>query len=336
MINKKQKCFKFIILLSSIVLVLAGGAYIWQSCKSDQTDLKRINFIAAIANSGYWGRAADGAIQAGKNRNMDVKCLGQTNLDSQELLDNLEISVNSCVDGIITYGLNQSDEFLQLLKEANKKQIPVVIIDSDVETEDKLCYIGIDDYGSGWDAGEEMVRECGEEAQILMVVSDKSVMNQIERLNGFKDAIQQYPMMEIADIIECGSSTLMAQRMISKKLEECPDINAIFCAEGVGAGACCMVMKKQEKIFDETIHIIGYDYNYVTQKALKNGYLSACIQQDSRQMGEMALEVLDRYMKDGILPDKTIYTDALMVKKDNIEESRKIDSGQTKIEWNYY
>ena len=68
---------------------------------------------------------------------MDVKCLGQTNLDSHELLDNLEISINSDLDGIISYGLNQSADFHKLLEDADQKDIPVELNHIDVETEHK-------------------------------------------------------------------------------------------------------------------------------------------------------------------------------------------------------
>lgn len=313
-----------------------GSIYTWENSKKDETESNRVNFIAAIANTGYWGRAADGAIQTGKTRGIDVKCLGQTNLDSQKLLDNIEISVNSCVDGIITYGLNQSQNFLKLLEKADEKNIPVVLIDSDVDTENKLCYIGIDDYESGWQAGEEIAKRCERKGQILMIVSDKSVKNQIERLKGFEDAIKQYSNMQIFDIMECGSNGVMAQKMIVKVLEERPDVNAIFCAEGVGTGACCQAMRKKNRIVGKSIQIIGYDYNYFTKEALKKGYLSACIQQDSRQMGELAVEVLEGYLRQGTVPEKIIYTNAVMLLKENIEDGRNIDYGQVKVDWNYY
>ena len=105
--------WKYLMAAAVIAGVLTGLAETSGSCQTENAqnemeNIKRVNFIAAIANEGYWGRAADGAIQTGSQKNMDVKCLGQTNLDSQELLDNLEISINSDLDGIISYGLNQS------------------------------------------------------------------------------------------------------------------------------------------------------------------------------------------------------------------------------------
>ena len=317
-------------------LAETSGSCQTENAQNEMKNIKRVNFIAAIANEGYWGRAADGAIQIGSQKNMDVKCLGQTNLDSQELLDNLEISINSDLDGIISYGLNQSAEFQKLLEGADEKDIPVVLIDSDVETEHKLCYIGIDDYGTGWLAGKEMAEECDGKANILMIVSDKNITNQVERLRGFHAAIRTYPDMKVADMLECGSSVLTAQKLVTKVMEEQPEINAIFCAEGMGTGACCYVMEKQNRKVGDSMHIIGYDYNGLTKRSIEEGYLSACIQQDSRQMGELAAQVLDKYLNEGIRPAKTIHTHASLIRRDNMQEAEKIDSENVKVEWNYY
>lgn len=336
--KRKGKYVTGAIVAGALLLAAAGISGRWQSSETQKNseERKRINFIAAIANNGYWGRAADGAMQTADQNNMEVKCLGQTNLGSQNLLDNLEISINSDLDGIITYGLNQSPEFQTLLEEADEKGIPVVLIDSDVETEHKLCYIGIDDYGSGWMAGKEMAEECNGKAEILMIISEKNITNQIERLKGFRAAIQDYPDMKIVDMLECGSSLLTAQRLVTKVMEEQPYINAIFCAEGMGTGACCYVMEKQNRKVDDSMHIIGYDYNSVTKKAIEEGSLSACIQQDSRQMGELAAEVLHQYLNEGIRPDATIHTHASLIRKDNMQEAEKIDSKNVEVEWNYY
>ena len=84
------------------------------------------------------------------------------------------------------------------------------------------------------------------------------------------------------------------------------------------------------------MHIIGYDYNGLTKKSIEEGYLSACIQQDSRQMGELAAQVLDKYLNEGIRPAKTIHTHASLIRRDNMQEAEKIDSENVKVEWNYY
>lgn len=333
--------WKYLMAAAVVAGILTGLAETSSSYQTEKTqkemeNTKRINFIAAIANEGYWGRAADGAIQTGNRKNMNIKCLGQTNLDDQELLDNLEISINSDLDGIISYGLNQSSEFEKLLEKADEKEIPVVLIDSDVETEHKLCYIGIDDYGTGWLAGKEMAEECNGKAKILMIVSDKNITNQIERLRGFNAAIQTYSEMKIADILECGSSILTAQKLVTKVMEEQPEINAIFCAEGTGTGACCYVMEKQNRKVGASMHIIGYDYNSVTKRCIEEGYLSACIQQDSRQMGELAVQILDKYLSERIRPAKIIHTHASLIRRENMEEAEKIDSENVEVEWNYY
>lgn len=295
---------------------------------------KRISFIAAISNQGYWGRAADGALKKGEALGLNVKCFRQTDLDAEKLLTSLEIAVNSHVDGIITYGLNQSEAFFQLQERAAQEGIPLVLIDSDVEGGDRLCYIGTDNYYTGEQAGEVMSEACDGEGKILLVASDRTVRNQMERMQGFEDVLKQYPQLEIVEYLEIGSNRLFAKQKIVRALEENPDIKGIFCAEGVGTGACCQVLQELGKM-GPPLCLIGYDYSEAVRGTMENGYITGCIQQDSRRMGELAVEILDQYLNEGKEPQKVVYTDSLMIQKENMEEAEKIHYESVEVQWHH-
>lgn len=296
---------------------------------------RRVSFIAAIANQGYWGRAALGAVEEGKNYGLHVKCFAQTDLDTEKLLTNLEIAMNSRVDGIITYGLNQSEEFLALQNRAAREGIPLVLIDSDVEQGERLCYIGTDNVYSGSLAGEVMCEECGGKGKILAVLSGKEVKNQIERMEGFEAALKKHPGMEVVEYLEIGSNRLLGKEKIVKALEENPEINGIFCAEGIGTGAGCQMMQERQA-GAEAICVIGYDYNETVRNAMARGYITACIQQDSRRMGMLAAEVLGRYLHEGIIPPKALYTDVLLIRKENMDEAEQMHYGDVDLRWYQY
>ena len=296
---------------------------------------KRVSFIAAITNQGYWGRAADGAQTRGESLGLHVKCFGQTDLDAEKLLTNLEIAVNSKVDGIITYGLNQSEEFHLLQEMAAQEGIPLVLIDSDVEGGERLCYIGSDNYRTGKQAGEMMEEECDGEGQILLVISDKTVKNQIERIKGFEDVLKEDDRMQIVEYLEIGSNRLLAKQRIVKALEQNPEIKGIFCTEGVGTGACCQVLQEQ-KMMCPPFCVIGYDYSQSVGSAMEDGYITGCIQQDSRRMGELAAEILYQYLAEGKEPPKVVYTDSLMIQKNNMEDAEKIEYKNVHVQWHHY
>lgn len=296
---------------------------------------KRISFVAAFTTESYWAMACGGAMEEGEKYNFDVKGLSSVEMSAEKLIANLESAIYSDVDGIITYGMRGSEEFVQTLEKADAQGIPVVLIDSDVDTEHKLGYVGSNNYLSGQRAGNEMAKDCGGKGKILVVVSYLETANQIDRVAGFRDALEQYPDMEIVEILEGESNVTMGQEVIMNALLEKPEINGIFCAEGVSACSAGYVMEKLEKDCED-IHVYAYDYSGPINEWLEQGYMSGTIQQDPKGMGKLAVRMLEEYMRTGTLAEKEIYTDTALITKENLEDSKNIDYGSMDIQWHYY
>ena len=90
-----------------------------------------------------------GAIEEGALCGMDVKCVSSADNDETKVSENLKSAVYSDVDGIIVYGVDGSSDFMNGLSQAWEKEIPVVLVDSNVDTERTLCYVGTNNYESG-------------------------------------------------------------------------------------------------------------------------------------------------------------------------------------------
>ena len=118
------------------IMILIAVLFQAQSKKADSYS-KRVTFIAALASEGHWGRIANSLIMEGKKTEISVKCLAQTDLALEKVVDNFEIAVNAESDGIISYGLSNSERFKECLENAGKKGIPVILVDSDIDTEQK-------------------------------------------------------------------------------------------------------------------------------------------------------------------------------------------------------
>lgn len=82
--------------------------------------------------------------------------------------------------------------------------------------------------------------------------------------------------------------------------------------------------------------MIGYDYNEIVREAMAKGYITACIQQDSWRMGELAAEVLGQYLNEGIIPPKVLVTDVLLIRRENMEEAEQTLYGNVDIKWHQH
>ena len=76
-----------------------------------------------------------------------------------------------------------------------------------------------------------------------MIVSKMEAQNQKERLEGFQEAIAQYPELKIRKILEGNSDVRVLNERISRMLEEEQDLTAVFCAEGYGTTSIAQIIK---------------------------------------------------------------------------------------------
>lgn len=297
-----------------------------------ESEEPRMTLIAPFANQSYWGSVAEGFTEAGKELGVSTKCIGFTKMDVKKQVAAMKSAIYAKVDGIVTAGTEESEEFRQVLREAREAGIPVVLVDSDVEDADHICYIGTDNYESGKIAAEDMIAATGGRANIAVVVSTLEVENQKERLKGFRDSLESYPEMQIVKILEGSSDSRILNEHISRMLEEENDLTAVFCAEGYGTTSICQIIKDAKGEYDY-LAVVGFGVSEMKNESIEEGILYSTIEQNSYEMGYRALDVLKRAMQQEEIP-LLDYTEIKSIQKDNLKEMN-LDEGKG-VQWQIY
>lgn len=316
-------------------MIVLGGIWLVFGNEKEQSVVaeKRISFISPMANSGYWGNVAGGIWDMGAASEMDVKCVGFSELNQEKQIYALENAVMSDVDGIITVAYENLLEFRKIVEEAQEAGIPVIFIDSDVKDAGRLCYIGSDNFRAGQLAGEKLATECGGRGKVAIITSFSDNANQKERISGFKDALKNFPDMEIVSVMEGQSNTGLIREMVAKVLEDMPQINAIFCTEGYGSGAVCEMSEKNREQFKK-IKIVVFDYNEKIKHAIASSSIVGTIRQNPYDMGSKAVRVLQTYFAGNQEKIRDQYTDIELVTAEN---EMKSEYGEREdIVWHIY
>src|SRR5699024_174662 len=123
---------------------------------------------------------------AGEN-NVYLEYIGPKVADDEERLHTFERMITAGVDGILTKGM-KGEAFRQLVKKAADRNIPVATVDTDNENSGRAFYIGTDNYQAGYLAGETLIEQTTKKQKVAVVSGNATAQNQVERLNGFKDA----------------------------------------------------------------------------------------------------------------------------------------------------
>ena len=100
-------------------------------------------------------------------------------------------------------------------------------------------------------AGEDIAAATGGMGDVAVIVSNLEAENQRERLEGFRQALEGYPDIRIAEIIEGNSDARALNECISQLLEEEKELDAVFCAEGYSATTICQLIRNAKGEYDD-------------------------------------------------------------------------------------
>lgn len=289
----------------------------------------RFTFICPLK----WDYSAYGMEAAAKEHGVSMKYIQFERLNAQEQAEAIEEALLENVDGIITAGMEDSDGLKQVIEEARREGVPLVLIDNDLEDSARTCYIGCDNYKVGEQAGDVLAEAVGEQAKIGIVVSTLDAPNQLERVEGFRHALEAYPEMKIEDIQECYSNRMTLYEKVPQMLKKYPEMNALYLTEGSSSAGTGEILEELG-IGEGEMKIVSIDgIGDVDQDILQRKWHFAGFQQDHYEQGYQAVEVLCRYLAGEEVPG-FIYTDFRMFTKENIGEAEV--KGQGEIVWHQY
>lgn len=188
------------------------------------------------------------------------------------------------ISALILVPIN-SPEISQTINHLSENSIPVVCLNSDMESTKRLCYVGCDYIQSGKIAGQMAGLLTGDKAKTAIITGSGNILGHIQRIEGFLEASRTFPNISLCDVAENNDSDLLSYDKVKNILKtEKPDL-LFFAAGGVEGGL--KAVKEQEK----KPLIIACDETAVTKKALEEGLIQAIISQQPYEQGYRSVTV---------------------------------------------
>ena len=278
---------------------------------------KRIAVLIPQSNTDYWEQVIYG-IQEETNSTMSVQVtqISQTDVDEQQL--RFEMAVAADVDGII---VQFSDDTVaeKMLEKADASGIPVVLMGSDVPENDRYCYVGSDHYQAGQMAAELLYESSGGRASIAIISGLENQNSQKQKIQGFRDALIQWPQMEVVCVEYSGMDSVQAAQTTQTLLKAYPEINVFV---GITEEDLEGIIKTIEpKLNSDAYHLIGFDDSVGTISGIRRGIVTASIVEEPYEMGRQAVLQLVQIM-DGEqeMAARQVETGLFVVKKDTLTD----------------
>lgn len=324
---KKLRAVLLITLLWMVVVMLKDTT---QTVTRNDLPLQ-LTFISPLP----WDDAAAGIQKTAPEENSYVKLVGSRIVHYEKMIESIHSAVYSDSDGIIIAGAVPSEEMTAAVNHAAAKQIPVILMDNDLEGTERISYIANDNYSAGKLAGQDIKEGTGGTAKIGIVVSDLDVQNQKERMRGFIDAIEDCPQLQLTEVIECHSDKLLVMEKVSEMLLRHPEIDALFLAEGCASDVVGELLEERQI---QDLCIVAFDGNKVLDYVRQGLYYST-LKSKMYEQAVWTVRTLKKYA-DGESVSDHMYIDVWHATHENVEEIRRevMESmeGTGEFQWQFY
>jgi signal transduction histidine kinase/DNA-binding response OmpR family regulator len=248
------------------------------SCNSNtkNTDAISIGFSQSISEDDSWRKSMDNTmrVEASLHPEVDLTIYNANNSTKKQISD-IEKMIDNHLDVIIVapYG---SDSIVPVIEKANKKGIPVIIVDRKVNTSNYTAFLGADNVEVGRIAGKYIVSMSKAHANILEIKATTDISPGVERSLGFKQIIDQYPNIKKTSITAPDLASL--NNNFRKVLDTMPKIDYVFAFNDIIALQAWEVAKQKGR--EKNIKFIGIDGLNDPNggiQAVKDGKLTATI-----------------------------------------------------------
>ncbi|TYP56770.1 substrate-binding domain-containing protein [Thermosediminibacter litoriperuensis] len=240
----------------------------------------------------FWMEVRRGAQDAAKQYRVALEFNAPRFNDTREEIKYLDIAVTSKVNGIVTHVSNNED-FTALIEKAYEKGIPVVTVDNDAKQSRRKSFVGTNSFVLGEEAGKLMVEATGGRANIAVIMSSdvqKDTSAQDLKLNGFLNAIKDYPGMKVVKIFASKLGILSAEEITQSIINSSEKIDAIYCMDSVDTVGAAQTVVDFNRV--GYIKIVGYGDTPDIMRYIDKGIIYGTVMSDPYKMGYESIKTL--------------------------------------------
>ncbi len=239
--------------------------------------------------------------------------------DRDQQIQVVENFTSRKMSGIVLAPLD-SRALVQPVKSAVQAGVPVLVIDSDLNSDKHLSFIATDNYKGGFMAGEQMVKLLGGKGNVILLRYQVGSASTEARENGFLDAIKKHPAIKLISSDQYAGATretgYQASQNVLNRFGN--QVDGIFCPCEPPTVAMAKALRDIGKAGGK-VKMIGFDSGSASVLDLKNGDLQALVVQDPVKMGYLGVMTMAEHLQ-GKKVEKRIDTGVVLVTRENMEQ----------------
>ena len=224
---------------------------------------------------------------AGEQLGVKTEFVGPADYDMDAMITAFEQAIARQPKGIMVVGFEPC--LNAVVEKSTEAGIPVVTLDADLPDSRRIAFVGTGNYQAGFRQGKLLAAYLGEKGKVAATTMPDA-SNLQERLQGFKDAIAEYPEMEVVQVINTQGDQITATQGCIAMLQKVPDLGGIAATEAVGGGAAATAVRESGKKGD--VKIVAMDRGNEILEAIQEGLIEATVVQQTMLMPIYELRIL--------------------------------------------
>jgi ribose transport system substrate-binding protein len=280
---KRRKNILFFLIIASIVLV---SFYIYKQFIEDKP---KVVVVLKQLNLQSWEILKAGAEKGFKDFNLDGKVLAPKHGTVEEQRILLEKVLKEDPDVLILAAIHK--DLIPQLDEFSKRDIPVLLVHTDLPWKDKVAYIGTNNKDLGRKAGVLMATKMQPGNKVALLGRDISV--ELERIYGAKQSLIEGGLDIVVEKTDLSDDKREIEREIGAILKEHPDLKGIVTSSDYIALPILKMVREQG--FD--LPVTGTDGIPDMLELIQDGILTISVIQNPYDMGYLSIEAAYKVTK---------------------------------------
>jgi ribose transport system substrate-binding protein len=239
--------------------------------------------------------------------------------DRDQQIQTVENFITRRVSGIVLAPLD-SQALVRPVLNAAQAKVPVVIIDSGLNTDKYVSFVATDNHKGGVMAGEHLGRLLGGKGNVILLRYAVGSASTEEREAGFLEALKKFPEIKLISSDQWAGPTRETGYQASQNLLNRfgREVDGIFCPCEPPTIAMAKALRDIGRAGGK-VKMVGFDAGSQSVADLKNGDVQGLVVQNPVYMGYKGVMTLVDHLQ-GKPVEKRIDTGVVLVTPENMEK----------------
>jgi len=274
----------FIILLFVTFILFFGCA---DADLNVQPKKANISVIVKKQGPGYWTTVKMGAQAAAKEFNVKMSFTAPVNEQDIDVQIELAEKAIKNSDALVLAACDYN-ALVPVVERAKKAGIPVIIIDSALNSDNIDSFVGTNNIDTGRKLGESLVNKVGDKCSVIIMSFVKGAATANQREIGFREVVSTYPYIEILDTLYCNSDEAIAEDLAKQAIQSYPQIDAFVCFNDFGTLGTARAIDRLD--LAGNIKIIGFEGTQAQVTYMEKDVIQSLVVQNPFSIGYLGVK----------------------------------------------